>query len=279
MKIFYFVSLLGLISCISVYPKVADIWYNYEYQLLNEYSSTYNEYSFRIPVIPGDKMDLEIKVDKEYNNYFSLRIFGFPYKPSDQEIFKNIGTPLAISRQYYEGNYTIYAFTIQAPAGCNYFGIHLTRASIYYAYSYLTFKVDVAKYKYSVVHDLSYNNTLNVDTSIFGDGYIPIQYSVFLKTKVSPGQNMAIQLNTKYNYDRYHAFTVDVCLFYNEPTDAQVYNGYGVKRCLNTLINYSNESNYYLYYFTADRDVYYASIRIINLCESLDFLGIYAGPA
>jgi len=262
-------------------PKVVDIWYNYEYRLYCY--STYNDYPFRLPVVPGDKMDVEIKLSKEdiQNNYFDLHIFGFPYKPSDQELFKNIGTPLTILSKYYyyEGDYTIYAFTIQAPVGCNYLGIHLAISSSYYDFSYISLRVNVTRYKYSVVHDLSYNNTLNVDTSIFGDGYIPVQYNIFLKTKVGPGQNYAIQMKTKYNYDRYHAFTVDVCFFYNEPKDEQVYNGYGAKRCLNTLVNYSNEPNYYLYYFTPDRDVYYTSIRIINLCQSLDFLDIYAGPA
>lgn len=280
MKVFYLLSLLGLISCTTVYPKVIDIWYNYEYQLSRDYSSAYNDYAFRIPVYPGDKMDVEIKLAKGDNNYFTLYFYGFAYTPSDQEIFNYAGTPLAISSQYYyyEGNYIIYAFTIQAPAGCNCFGIHLTSSS-YYAYSYLTFRVDVARYKYSAVYDLSSTNTLNVDTGIFGDGYIPVAYSIFIKTKVSPGQNMAIQLNTKYDYDRYHAFQVDACLFYNQPTDSQVYYGQGAKRCFNTLVNYSYDKNYYLYYFTADRDTYWATVRIINNCQKLDFLNLYVGPA
>ena len=280
MKVFYLISLLGLIACSTIYPKVVDIWYNYEYQLLRDYSSAYNDYAFRIPVYPGDKMDVEIKLAKGDNNNFVLYFYGFAYAPSDQEIFNYGGTPLSISSQYYyyEGSYIIYAFTIQAPAGCTYFGIHLTSPS-YYAYSYLTFRVDVARYKYSAVYDLSTSHALTVDTSVFGDGYIPVAYSIFLKSSVKPAQNYAIQLNTKYNYDRYHAFQVDVCEFYNKPTDAQVYYGTGAKRCLNTLVNYSYDANYYLYYFTPDRDVYYVSVRIINNCQNLDYLKLYVGPA
>lgn len=280
MKVFYLLSLIGLIACSSVFPKVVDIWYNYEYQLLRDYSSAYNDYAFRLPVIPGDKMDIEIKLAKGDNNNFVLYFYGFSYNPSDQEIFNYKGTPLTISSQYYyyEGSYIVYAFTIQAPTGCTYFGIHLTTSS-YYAYSYLTLRVNIARYKYSVVHDLSSTKTLLVDTSIFGDGYIPVQYRIFIKSRVNPGQYMAIQLNTKYNYDRNYAFQVDVCEFYGQPTDAQVYYGYGSKRCLNTLVNYSYDANYYTYYFTADRDINYVSIRIINNCQNLDYLNIYVGPS
>lgn len=282
MKVFYLLSLLGLISCSTYMPKVEDIWYNYEYQLSKIYSGAYNDYSFRLPVIPGDKMDVEIKIPKGNKSNFYLYFKGFPNKPSDQELFNYAGKSISNSGliHYDQGDYSVYPVTLLVPEGCNYLGIHVTYP-IYFPYSDIILKVNVAKYGYSAVHDLSSIKSLTVDKSIFENRIIPVNYKIYIKSSVNPYEKIAIQLNTKYEYNKDLAFQVNVYEFSSEPTDAQIYYTYGAKRTLLYLQNYSNDPLSYLYYFTADKDIKYFAVKITvnEECKGLAFLNVSIGPA
>ena len=187
MKVFFLLSVLGLISCITYLPKVVDIWYNYEYPLSLDYSHEYNDYSFRLPVTPGDKMEVEIKVSKGDRSNFNLHFKGFPNKPSNQEVFSYAGETIADygGIRYDQGDYTICPDYFKIPPGCNYLVIHAIYP-LYMRHSYLTFKVNAAKYGYSIVHDLSSTKSLTVDTSIFKDHLIPVDYKIFIKSSVNP---------------------------------------------------------------------------------------------
>lgn len=51
MKIFLFALLFGIISN-AYFPTVFNVYYNYEYSLLKDYSQSYSEYHFRAEVVP-----------------------------------------------------------------------------------------------------------------------------------------------------------------------------------------------------------------------------------
>ena len=282
MKVFYLLSLLGLISCATYMPKVVDIWYNYEYKLSNDYSGAFNDYSFRLPVIPGDRMEVEIKVPKGDKSNFYLYFKGFPNKPSDQEIFNYGGRSISNSGliRYDQGDYTVFPVTLQVPTGCNYIGIHVTYP-VYLPYSDVIFKINVAKYGYSDVHDLSSTKFWTVDRSIFENRLIPVNYKIFIKSSVKPNEKISIQLYTKYAYNKDLAFQVNVYEFSNEPTDAQIYYTYGSKRTLSSLPNNSNDPFSYLYDFTADKDIKYFAVKITTTeeCKGLSYLNVFVGPA
>ena len=59
MKEIVFLLILGIIACATVIP-VQDIYYNGEYDLSQDYSEDINAYGFRLPVIPYDRLDIEI---------------------------------------------------------------------------------------------------------------------------------------------------------------------------------------------------------------------------
>lgn len=90
MKIFLFALLFGIISS-SYYPNVINVYYNYEYSLLKDYSQQYTEYHFRAEVIPYEQVDVEIRMSKydSYNNYFKAWIYEYNSYPSDEEINKD----------------------------------------------------------------------------------------------------------------------------------------------------------------------------------------------
>lgn len=280
MKIFCLFSFIGLFACKIIMPFAVEIYYNYEYPLLKDYSRRYNEYDFKLRVIPGDKMDVEIKFAKGENNSFTLYSYGFPYNPSEKEL-SNDGTQIYYSSQhyYYEDNYVIHASTIQVPAGCSYLGIRLTQSN-YYNYSYLTLTANATKYKYSNIYDLSTIKRIGVDTAIFGYGNIPYQYHFFAKAYLNPvpyHNTVVVSMDTWKAYDKYTAFQVDVCEYKSEPTDYEIYSGNEIRaiRCLKSLVNYSLKGNTYYYNFTKHQFTKYVSVRIINNLQNLVSLSIY----
>ena len=63
MKIIYLLLIFGIIYSSTNPPdQVVDIYYNDEYNLSKDLNRQFTYYPFRLPVIVGDKMDIEIKV-------------------------------------------------------------------------------------------------------------------------------------------------------------------------------------------------------------------------
>ena len=91
MKIILFCLLLGIITSSSL--PIVDVWFNYDYSLQKDFSSTYNEYFFRATVLPGEKMDIELRMTKSefYDNYFSVMVLDYNTYPSDASIYNKEG--------------------------------------------------------------------------------------------------------------------------------------------------------------------------------------------
>ena len=109
MKDIVFLLILGIISCATVIP-VQDIYYNGEYDLSQEYSDEINAYGFRLPVNPGDTMDIEIKIQKDEPFNFDGLVYAYAANPSDEDIQNYGGTSITYISQnsYYEGDYAVY---------------------------------------------------------------------------------------------------------------------------------------------------------------------------
>ena len=170
----------------------------------------------------------------------------------------------------------VYFYTFQASEAGKYFAIHLVSTTTYYAYSYLSLRVNVAKYKYSFIKDLNYNSSYDIDLYRFPDGKIPYFYQTFIRTEVKKNDNMEIQLTTREKNESSSGFEVDICEYLNKPTESQVYYGdFGAKKCTKDLVNLSDEEKKYKYNYTINENINYTSIKIINKISSLNYLNIY----
>lgn len=288
MKIFLFALLFGIISN-AYFPTVFNVYYNYEYSLLKDYSQSYSEYHFRAEVVPYEQADVEIRMSKydSYNNYFKAWIYEYDAYPSDTEI--NSGCPNG--RRYTrineygeiyddpeDNNYQILYFNyLNRDYSSTYLGIILTYTQTYYAYTYLGFKLNIAKYKFSNIKELNYNTHYSLDTKIFHNGIIPQYYQIYIRIAIHPDDKMEIQLEAKESYDKDNAFKVKVCQYVNKPDESQVYYNTGAKKCDDSLKNESNENKKYVYPFTTELEVNYLSICIINQItdRQLTYLDMY----
>lgn len=275
MKIISFIVILGFISC-STYENVYDVWYNYEYPLIDNYQTGFTEYDFRLAVNPTDKMDMEIKIPKADTNYFTISVNEFTYNPSPDDIKGYQGTSKTkITRESYsEGEYYVYPFQVQASSTGKYFGIHVISRN-YFHYSYLVFRINIYLYKYSNIKDLNFNENYEFPMSTFGDHKIPPHYQIYIRLSAIEEDNMEVQLTTQRTYDSKNAFQVNVCQYTYKPTYEQVYYPTYDSLCKDPLQNESKEEKKYNYPFTTDKDTKYLSIRIIyNLEQDLSYLFI-----
>ena len=140
MKIIYLFLIFGIIySSINPPDKVVDIYYNVEYDLSKDLNRQFTYYPFRLPVIAGDKMDIEIKVPNNAKQEFYLEVYEYDYQPNDYQVFDHVngvslGRNLA-SNYYYEGNFTVYYYTFQVSQNANIL-----------AYIYFKLKIFLIKY-------------------------------------------------------------------------------------------------------------------------------------
>ena len=278
MKIIYLLLLFG-IAYSSTNPDCAfDIYYNIEYTLLQYFDKKFTYYPFRLPVNANDKMDIEIKIPHNANHDFSLKVYEYNSKPSDYEILYHTGgTPkYAYQNHYINGKYTVYNYTYQVSPNAvqgSYFSIDITIPNYAYTEIYLT--VNLAKYKYSNIKDLSFLTAYTIDTSIFGDGKIPRDYEIYIRLSSLSEDKMQIQLETHDVIYKDYAFYVDVCQFTQKPDESQVYYPYKANNCKNHLSNVATEKNKYYYDFQTEKNINYISIRIINNLFDLNYLNIY----
>ena len=230
MKIIYLLLIFGIIYSSTNPPdQVVDIYYNVEYSLSKDLSKQFTYYPFRLPVIANDKMDIEIKVPNDAAHNFYLEVYEYNYLPNDYQIYNHVngvsmGRNLA-SSFYYEGDYTVYYYTFQVSQNAikgSYFSIYVTVPN--YDYSYLYFRVNLSKYKYSNIKELSFLTNYEIDTSIFGDRKIPYEYQIYIRMSSLSEDEMQIQLTTHEAYDKYTAFVVDVCQYNIFPDESQVIN-------------------------------------------------------
>ena len=246
---------------------IVNISFNYDYDLHKSYSSNYSEYFFRVQVRPEQEMDIEIKMDNnEYkDNYFSVMILDYNLTPTDDEIYYKTGyiretNPIALTSV--QEKYHVLSFSHKSID--KYLGIIVSTTKAWEEFSYLNFRVDLSKYKYSNIKEIGYDTSYSVDTSIFKDNIIPYQYQIYLSIQIQQNDKMEIQLETKEAYNKNNAFKVGVCQYKNKPTESQVYFSLGYEKCEENLENESEESNKYIYPFTTKLEVNWLLIDITN---------------
>ena len=271
MKDIVFLLILGIIACSSVIP-VIDLYYNGEYELSQYYSEEINAYGFRLPVIPYDKLDIEIKIKKEEIFNFNGLVYTFAYRPSDEDIRNYAGTLIShlSENRYDEGDYTVYYKTFEVPGGINYFAAY-AYYSAYQFHSNIYVRINLSRYKYSYIKDLAFNTDYEYDTSIFSTGIIPQYYQIFMRVPIND-DTIEIQLTTKKEYDKNAAFKVDVCEFVYSPTSTDIYYGTISRKCTNNLQNTSTESLKYKYPFSPSENIQYLSICVTNLNDDLTYI-------
>ena len=150
MKIILLSLVFGIISSATV--PVVNVWYNYDYSLLKDYSSSYSEYYFRAEVFSSDTMDIELNVTKgTFNNdYFIVTVLDYNHYPSDKEIMEQTGTSIVkrpegwVNKEYEGYGYWVVTFPYESTN--RYLGIIVSYIPGYYVeFSYLHFKVDITK--------------------------------------------------------------------------------------------------------------------------------------
>ena len=277
MKIIYFLFIFGLLNC-SELPGVYDIWYNYDYSLVQNYNPKYTYYPFRLPLNGGDKMDIQIKVPKKTITYFHIVAYEYSDYPKDNDVISHyLGHELKCPTQSDTdaGEYIIYYFTVVSHKGYNYLTIDVTIPN--YSYTYLIFTVDLRRYKYSDIHDLKLNENYHVPVvGVFNDELIPNGYQIYIRISSFSQDNMEIQLKTDTPpYNKRYDFRVDVCQYSEMPTGQQVYYGDKNKPCSNDIPNTSTLEREYYYPFSTENNVNYLSIRITNNLRDFKSLDIF----
>jgi hypothetical protein len=280
MKGIYLLLLFGIITCTSLPPdRVFDIWYNYEYTLTQDLQNyDFKYYAFRIPVNYIGKMDFEVKIPETEPQAFTIYVKQWSVQPTIEDInYYHSGlTPISNSAKYKEGNYIVYSYAFDALTGATYFSIEVeipNRGQ----YTYMLVRVNLSKYHYSNIKDLTFNTDYPIDTSIFtaNNKKIPPGYQIYIRIGVFDNDEMEIQLTTHAAYDKNTAFKVDVCQYVDKPTQQQVYYGNNAAKTMTSLENTSEEDEKYYYPFTTDAGIRYLSICITNNLDNLDYLFIY----
>ena len=281
MKIIYSFLIFGLIYSATIDPtQVIDIYYNVEYLLSQDLSKQFSYYPFRLPVIAGDKMDIEVRVPDDANHNFYLEVYEYNFEPTNDQVYKRINGvskgKISPINFYYEGQSTVFYNTFKVSEAAlpgSYFLIYVTIPN--YSYAYLYLRINLSKYKYSNIKDINFRTDYTIDTSIFGDRKIPYKYQIYLRLPFMSEDQMQIQLTTHEAYEKDSAFEVDVCQYDTRPVESQVYYIDRDINCKNNLKNTSPYATKYYYDFQTERDIQYLSIRIINYIPDLNYLFIY----
>ena len=286
MKEICLLLILGFISCKTDPNVVYNIWYNTEYSLSKQFvGDMFTYYVFRLEVHRGDEMDLEFKIDNsEFDQQFTFSIYYFYDNPCDDEILSGQGYPMfdGLSEReiYTEGKYYVYPYYLHVLDLTNYDYYYLAIKITPPAFSYhdVIFRINLFKYKYSNIKELSFNTKYTIDTSNFPNGgYIPKNYQIFIRLSALDEDEMEIQLTTHEAYDKDNFFKVDVCQYKDRPDETQVYYGNKAAKCDTSLKNIagSDQPKEYRYPFTTESGINYLSISIINQLSSLGYLDIY----
>ena len=127
-----FALLVSGITTKTVYNDIIDVWYNYEYSLTKLYSS-YNTVYFRAEIIPGNKFDVELKMNfYELNkNYFRVYIYQFSSYPSNDDIhyrrgsLYNDGMDAEYGEAYKEDDYYVLTYHYKKARPEDYYAIKL----------------------------------------------------------------------------------------------------------------------------------------------------------
>ena len=288
MKVICLLLILGFISCRTEKPEsVYNIWYNTEYSLSKQFIGDWSKYYvFRLEVHRGDEMDLEFKIDNsDFDQQFTFSIYYFYTEPSDDQILKRQGylmfDGLSERETYQEGKYTVYPYYLKVLdlTGYKYYYLAIEIFPPVFSYHDVIFRINLFKYKYCNIKELSFNTNYTIDTSIFryNGGIIPRNYQIFIRLSALDEDEMEIQLTTHEAYDKDNFFKVDVCQYEDRPDETQVYYGNKAANCDTSLKNIagSDQPKEYRYPFTTESGINYLSISIINQLSSLGYLDIY----
>lgn len=275
-KILILLALLFTITSRETYDQIINVWYNYEYSLLKYYAD-YNKYFFRAQIIPGNKFDVELKMDYHYTSntkYFQVYIYEYENEPSDGEIMSNC--PHAREQYpvnmygdpYPEGDYYVLQYHYEKQDYyANYLGIIIeyfdTYTHEYLKFNYLAFRLNSNKYYFSNILDLSFNTHYELPVSQLDQSVIPPGYRVYVRSEIFSNDTVEIRLETKEKYST-TAFRVDVCQYKEKPVESQVYYGQGSVKCETDIGNDSKEDKKYVFPFKTELDVHHLSIIIFN---------------
>jgi len=127
--------------------------------------------------------------------------------------------------------------------------------------------------QYYHFYDITFNERYYVDMSKYTSGFLPANHHYYFRLGVIPNDKMEIQCTVQ----RYavSAFKVDVCPFFTQPTNNEVYHGN--QYCANGLAGEKTEYNTYdryTYPFTTTENVHYLAVHLQNY-YSLDYLDVY----
>ena len=230
-------------------------------------------------------MDFEFKIDSsEFDKQFTFSIYYFNTYPSDVQILRRQGQKITYdpspSRSYPEGNYMVfpYHFTALDLTDYNYYYLAIEIYPPVFAYHDIIFRINLFKYKYSNIKELSFNEEYSIKTDIFDNGgYIPKNYQIFIRLSALDEDKMEIQLYTHEVFDKDNFFKVDVCQYKAKPDETQVYYGNKAAKCDTGLKNIAgaDQPMEYRYPFTTESGINYLSISIINQLSALGYLKIY----
>jgi hypothetical protein len=231
-----------------------------------------------LPVNGGDIMDIEIRLSKQSAQTFGVDVWEYQNLPTYDQVINHYGKHVDCQAHDWKeyGDYYIYYFTVQATKAYNlfYFAIDVTIPDD--DYKTLIFLVDLTKYKYSTIQDLSLNTDYPWDKSIFTNGKIPKNYQIYIRIASFSQDKCEVQLTTDYTYDRRYDFQVDICQYSYKPTQQQVYYGDDSEvPCKNNIPNTCETDLHYYFPFETESNVNYLSIRITNNLGDLDNLKIY----
>lgn len=275
-KILILFTLLVSITSRTTYEKVINVWYNEEYSLLKYYVD-YNKYFFRAQIIPGNKFDVELKMDYHYTEetkYFQVYIYEYEDEPSDEEILNGCHNarekyPVYMyGKPYPEGNYYVLQYHYEKQSYfANYLGIiieyYTTYTTDYLNFEYLAFRLNSNKYFFSNILDLEFNQHYELPVSQLDQDVIPPGYQIYIRSEIFSNDTVEIRLETKENYKK-NAFRTDVCQYKDKPVESQVYYGHGSVKCETDIPNDSKDDKKYVYPFKTELDVHHLSIIIIN---------------
>ena len=271
-----FALLIGGITTKTVYNTVIDVWYNYEYSLTKLYSS-YNKFYFRAQIKPGNKFDVELKMniyDLEVH-YFRVWIYQFTDYPSNSQIMNGegiyydtdkYGIPYKEDDTHYVLYYR-YQYSAIDSYFANYLGIIVDYTTDYYHkefdFSNLAFRLNSNKYYYSNILDLGFNSHYKLPVSQLDQSVIPPGYQIYIRSEIFSNDTVEIRLETEDKFSS-TAFRTDVCQYKEKPVESQVYYGQGSVKCQADIPNSSKEDKYYAFPFKTELDVHHLSIIIFN---------------
>ena len=124
-------------------------------------------------------------------------------------------------------------------------------------------------------YDITFNKEYIVDITQWREGYLPGNFNYYFRLQAIPSDDLQIQLTVLIN--AVIDFQVDICGFYDCPSDDSALSGYGGS-CANSLQGVITDDGYkyktYSYPFSTTENVNYLTIHMQNKL-ALHYLSVY----